>query len=108
MTYDCHARPTPDDRVDTAAIRKAIQAELKDRDYRLEKLREVVQSLPQKNLGTDGARLAKLPDGTNVVTLPDGAIRLALPVRISGIGGTPVGGESALTVIRKGEDVEGG
>ncbi len=73
------------------AIREAFDA----RDVQISSLREAVAGLPQKPL-QGGHTYAPLPDGTNVVTMADGTIRLALPVRISGIGTTQVGGSASL------------
>ena len=89
-----------DEKADTKAVRKAIQRELKERDYRVERLRETVESLPQKPLG-DGHTYAELPHGTNVVSMADGTMRLALPVRISDRGSSAVSLQPArLTVTR--------
>ena len=81
--------------VDDKKIRKAIHQELKDRDYRIEKLREAVSRLPQKSLG-DGHTYAELPPGTNVVTMADGSIRLALRKQIGATFTAPPSTASAV------------
>ncbi len=65
------------------------------RDLKLREFNEVVRTLPQRPLG-GGHTVSALPDGTNVVTMADGTIRLALPVRIAGIGTSEVGGSASL------------
>ena len=60
-------------------------------------LRETMRRLPQKPLG-DGHTYAALPDGTNIVSMADGNYRLALPVRISGIGETPIGSIADISI----------
>ena len=48
-------------------------------------LHETIRSLPQHPLG-EGHTFAELPAGTRLVSMADGSFRLAMPVRLSGIG----------------------
>ena len=88
----------------TKAVCKAIQEELKDRDYRVEKLQKTVKSLPQKPLGADGTTFAELPSGTNAVTLPSGEVRLALPVSIADRGTITISAQPPTLSVVKPED----
>ncbi|MXY40253.1 MAG: hypothetical protein F4Y62_10695 [Rhodospirillaceae bacterium] len=78
---------------DARGIRDAMEAET------ARGLRETMRQLPQRPLG-DGHTVARLPDGTNIVSMANGEYRLALPVRLEGIGHIEAGGSATLTVTK--------
>ena len=69
--------------------------DLNAQNLTVKSVREVIDSLELRDLGTDGTQYAPLPDGTNAVKLPDGSIRLATPVRVEGIGVSIVMGSAS-------------
>ena len=73
-----------------------ILRELRARDVSLDEIRVASGGLKQEPLGDTGHTYATLPDGTNIVSMADGSYRLALPVRLAGIGSTAVGGSVSL------------
>ena len=95
QTVHFHSSPNVDD--NARQLRAAIDAETS------QNLQETIRSLSQMPLG-DGHTYAQLPDGTRIVSMDDGTYRLALPVRIAGIGGTAVGGSVQLTVTKADND----
>ena len=96
QTFNFHAGE--DSSEDLRHLRDALNVET------VRELRETIDDLPQKPLGTDGTTYVDLPNGTRVVTLPSGEIRLALPVQISGTVVSGFTSASAATVTRKPED----
>lgn len=86
------------------AVRDIVLRKKTATELQVLELRKVAESLPQKPPGTDGTTYAKLPAGTNIVTLPDKAIRLALPVRISGIGTTSFGSAASASLRKVPDD----
>ena len=92
----------PDPRDEAGEIEKAMDQKT------VQGLQETMQQLPQEPL-SNGHTLARLPEGTNIVSMADGSYRLALPVRLSGVGFTGfASGELKATLIKSpgGDDLE--